>query len=120
MRIGVTDEEWALIGPLLPPEHGRRCRAAGDNRRCFEGMMWWHGRSRSGAICRMNMASGTASSAATRAGSEPECSTRMLETLAELAGRERSADMIGSTEYRWRNLVERLFNKLKNWRRIAT
>ena len=24
------------------------------------------------------------------------------------------------TKYRWRNLVERLFNKLKNWRRIAT
>jgi transposase len=22
-------------------------------------------------------------------------------------------------KYRWRNLVERLFNKLKNWRRIA-
>ena len=24
------------------------------------------------------------------------------------------------TKYRWRNFVERLFNKLKNWRRIAT
>ena len=24
------------------------------------------------------------------------------------------------TKYRWRNLVERLFNKLKNWRRVAT
>jgi transposase len=23
-------------------------------------------------------------------------------------------------KYRWRNLVERLFNKLKNWRRVAT
>jgi transposase len=23
-------------------------------------------------------------------------------------------------KYRWRNLIERLFNKLKNWRRIAT
>ena len=22
--------------------------------------------------------------------------------------------------YRWRNLIERLFNKLKNWRRVAT
>jgi transposase len=22
-------------------------------------------------------------------------------------------------KYRWRNLVERLFNKLKNWRRVA-
>jgi transposase len=23
-------------------------------------------------------------------------------------------------KYRWRNLIERLFNKLKNWRRVAT
>ena len=23
-------------------------------------------------------------------------------------------------KYRWRHLIERLFNKLKNWRRIAT
>lgn len=23
-------------------------------------------------------------------------------------------------EYRWRNRIERLFNKLKNWRRVAT
>lgn len=23
-------------------------------------------------------------------------------------------------KYKWRNLIERLFNKLKNWRRIAT
>ena len=39
-RIGVTDEEWALIGPLLPAERGRGCRPAQDNRRYFEGMMW--------------------------------------------------------------------------------
>lgn len=45
-RIGVSDEEWALIGPLLPPEHGRGCRPAGYNRRYFEGMMWM---ARSGA-----------------------------------------------------------------------
>ena len=39
-RIGVTDEEWEVIGPLLPPEHGRGCRPAQDNRPYFEGMMW--------------------------------------------------------------------------------
>src|SRR3546814_11643803 len=39
-RIGVADEEWALIGPLLPAERGRGCRPAQDNRRYFEGMMW--------------------------------------------------------------------------------
>jgi len=39
-RIGVTDEEWEVIGPLLPPERGRGCRPAQDNRPYFEGMMW--------------------------------------------------------------------------------
>ncbi|MEO9824191.1 MAG: transposase [Paracoccaceae bacterium] len=24
------------------------------------------------------------------------------------------------TKYKWRNLIERLFNKLENWRRVAT
>jgi hypothetical protein len=35
-RIGVTDEEWEVIGPLLPPERGRGCRPAQDNRPYFE------------------------------------------------------------------------------------
>ena len=39
-RIGVTDEEWGLIGPLLPPERGRGGRPAQDKRLYFEGMMW--------------------------------------------------------------------------------
>ncbi|RYF19612.1 MAG: transposase, partial [Oxalobacteraceae bacterium] len=39
-RIGVSDDEWALIRPLLPSERGRGCRPAGDNRPYFEGMMW--------------------------------------------------------------------------------
>jgi transposase len=39
-RIGLSDVEWAIIGPLLPPEHGRSCRPAQDNRQYFEGMMW--------------------------------------------------------------------------------
>ncbi|WBH18279.1 transposase [Sphingomonas radiodurans] len=36
----MSDDEWALIGPLLPAECGRGCRPAGDNRPYFEGMMW--------------------------------------------------------------------------------
>jgi transposase len=39
-RIGLSDGEWALTGPLLPAERGRGCRPAQDNRRYFEGMMW--------------------------------------------------------------------------------
>lgn len=38
-RIGVTDEEWSVIGPLLPSERGRSCRPLQDNRRHFEGML---------------------------------------------------------------------------------
>jgi hypothetical protein len=37
--IGLSDEEWELIGTLLPSERGRGCRPAGDNRPFFEGMM---------------------------------------------------------------------------------
>ncbi|MGK9086659.1 transposase [Brucella intermedia] len=39
-RIGLTDEEWTVISPLLPAESGRGCRPAQDNRRYFEGMLW--------------------------------------------------------------------------------
>ena len=36
----VTDEHWAIIGPLLPSERGRGCRPCHDNRRFFDGMMF--------------------------------------------------------------------------------
>ncbi|WP_375429570.1 transposase [uncultured Sphingomonas sp.] len=39
-RIGVSDGEWALIGPPPPAERGRGCRPAGDNRRFLEDMVW--------------------------------------------------------------------------------
>jgi transposase len=35
----VSDEDWAIIGPLLPAERGRSCRPSHDNRRFFDGMM---------------------------------------------------------------------------------
>ena len=38
-RVGVPDDEWALIEPLLPAESGCGCRPAGDNRPYFEGMV---------------------------------------------------------------------------------
>ena len=36
-RIGVTDKEWAIIGPLLPAERGRWGRPAQDNPALFRG-----------------------------------------------------------------------------------
>ncbi|UVI40863.1 IS5 family transposase (plasmid) [Qipengyuania spongiae] len=36
----MSDAEWVMIGPLLPPERGRRARPAGDNRRFLNGMLY--------------------------------------------------------------------------------
>ncbi|OAG71523.1 transposase [Gluconobacter japonicus] len=38
-RGDLTDQEWAVIGPLLPPERGRWARPAGDNRLFLNGML---------------------------------------------------------------------------------
>ncbi|MEZ5695909.1 MAG: IS5 family transposase [Sphingomonadaceae bacterium] len=35
----MSDEEWEVIGPLLPSERGRWARPAGDNRRFLNGML---------------------------------------------------------------------------------
>lgn len=40
MRVDLTDEEWAIVGALLPPERGRWCRSAQDNRRFLNGMLY--------------------------------------------------------------------------------
>jgi len=39
-RGGVSDEDWDIIGALLPSERGRGCRPCHDNRRFFDGMMF--------------------------------------------------------------------------------
>jgi transposase len=36
----LSDEEWAIISPLLPPERGRPVRPAHDNRRFLNGMLY--------------------------------------------------------------------------------
>ncbi|MDF7674631.1 hypothetical protein PT277_04590 [Acetobacteraceae bacterium ESL0709] len=38
-RGDLKDQEWAMIGPLLPPERGRWAHLAGDNRRFLNGML---------------------------------------------------------------------------------
>lgn len=38
-RDDLSDEEWELIGPPLPPERGRCARPAGDKRRFLNGML---------------------------------------------------------------------------------
>lgn len=36
----LSHEQRVLIGPLLPPQHGRGCRPVGHNRPYFEGPLW--------------------------------------------------------------------------------
>jgi len=36
----LSDDAWEILAPLLPPERGRVCRPAQDNRRYFEAMVW--------------------------------------------------------------------------------
>ncbi len=40
MRGDLMDEEWAIIGGLLPAERGRWARPAQDNRRFLDGMLY--------------------------------------------------------------------------------
>jgi transposase len=45
----LTDAEWDLVGPLLPPEGGRPGRPGHDNRPVLDGILW---RAREGARWR--------------------------------------------------------------------
>lgn len=38
-RGDVSDEEWSIIGVLLPAERGRKARPSHDNRRFLNGML---------------------------------------------------------------------------------
>ena len=99
-RIGLTDEEWSVISPLLPAESGRGCRPAQDNRRYFEGTLWM---ARTGAQWRHlpdEYGKWNSIFRRYRRWVETGVFEAMLETLAELVERERSADMIDSTVVR--------------------
>lgn len=99
-RIGLSDDEWALIGPLLPAERGRGCRPAQDNRRYFEGMMWV---ARTGAQWRHlpdEYGKWNSVFRRYRRWAVTGVFDALLEGLAELVERDRSADMIDSTVVR--------------------
>jgi len=96
----VSDDEWALIGPLLPPERGRGCRPAGDNRPYFEGMMWM---ARSEAQWRLlpdEYGKWNSVFRRYRRWVLTGVFDALLETLAEMVAHDTSADMIDSTVVR--------------------
>lgn len=115
-RGDLSDAEWELIGPLLPPERGRWAQPAGDSRRFLNGMLhvllmeipvaapkallaakWYDGdRFRESLLIR---------------GILPIIPPRSNRTVPEHPDYRR---------YRDRNRVERMFGKLKQHRRIAT
>lgn len=96
-RIGVSDEEWSIIEPLLPAERGRWGRPSQDNRPYFEGMLWI---ARTGAQWRhLPDVYGKWNSVFRRYRRWVETGVfdAMLETLSDLVGRDRRADMVDST-----------------------
>ena len=118
-RIGVSDEEWALIGPLLPAEHGRGCRPAGDNRRYFEGMVWM---ARTGAQWRhLPDEYGKWNSVFRRYRRWVTTGVfdAMLESFAEAVKRDTSADMIDSTVVRAHHCAVGLKKGIRTPRRSA-
>ena len=118
-RIGVSDGEWALIGPLLPSERGRGCRPAGDNRPYFEGMMWM---ARTGAQWRLlpdEYGKWNSVFRRYRRWIETGVFDAMLETLAEMVERDTSADMIDSTVVRAHHCAVGLKKGIKSTRGLA-
>ncbi|KHA63306.1 transposase [Sphingomonas sp. Ant20] len=113
-RIGISDDEWALIGPLLPSERGRGCRPAGDNRPYFEGMVWM---ARTGAQWRhLPDEYGKWNSVFRRYRRWVVTGVfeAMLETLAAVVERDVSADMIDSTVVRAHHCAVGLKKGIKN------
>src|SRR3546814_2558177 len=99
MRISYWSSD-VCSSDLLPAERGRGVRPAQDNRRYFEGMMWI---ARTGAQWRhLPDEYGKWNSVFRRYRRWVTTGVfdAMLETLAELAGRDIAADMIDSTVVR--------------------
>ena len=118
-RIGVSDGEWALIGPLLLSERGRGCRPSGDNRPYFEGMMWM---ARSGAQWRLlpdEYGKWNSVFRRYRRWVETGVFDALLETLAEMVDRDTSADMIDSTVVRAHHCAVGLKKGIKSTKGLA-
>jgi len=115
----LSDEEWALIGPLLPPERGRGCRPAQDNRRSFEGMIWM---ARTGSQWRHlpdEYGKWNSVFRRYRRWIETGVFDAMLERLSEMVERETAADLIDSTVVRAHHCAVGIKRGLRRPRRSA-
>jgi transposase len=113
-RVGLRDDEWAIIGELLPPERGRGCRPAQDNRLYFEGMMWI---ARTGSQWRhLPDEYGKWNSVFRRYRRWVSTGVfdAMLETLTEMVERDVTADMIDSTVVRAHHCAVGIKRGLRN------
>ena len=118
-RIGLPDDAWAFLGPVLPAEHGRGCRPAQDNRRYFEGMMWL---ARTGAQWRHlpdDYGKWNSVFRRYRRWLEVGVFDAMLESLAEMVERDPSADMIDSTIVRAHHCAVGIKRGLSKQRRLV-
>lgn len=119
-QIGWRDDEWALIGPLLPAERGRACRPAQDNRRYFEGMMWV---ALTGAQWRHppdEYGKWNSVFRRYRRWAVTSVFDALLEGLAELVERYRTADMIDSTVVRAHHCADGVKGGLRKEKPSAT
>jgi transposase len=117
--IGLCDDEWAVIGPLLPAERGRCCRPAQDNRRYFEGMMWV---ARTGAQWRHlpdEYGKWNSVFRRYRRWAVTGVFDALLEGLSELVERDRIADMIDSTVVRAHHCAAGIKGGLRKERPLA-
>ena len=118
-RIGLSDAEWDVIGTLLPPERGRGCRPAQDNRLYFEGMMWI---ARTGSQWRHlpdEYGKWNSVFRRYRRWVTTGMFDAMLETLAEMVERDTTADMIDSTVVRAHHCAVGIKRGLRKPRRLA-
>ncbi len=108
MRRGdLTDEQWVLLDPLLPPHKPNIGRPNKDHRRIVNGFLWIN---RTGAPWR---------DLPERYGPWRTVARGTRTTIPRKKNEHRG----GSFDryiYRTRNRIERLINRLKQYRRVAT
>lgn len=129
-RIGLSDEEWGVIGLLLPSEQARVCRPAGGNRSFFEGMMWM---ARTGSPWRhlpgewemeqrLPLLSALGRDGRVRPHArnfDEKIAFHGVQAVVPAKRGGRNPAPQGCDKCPHRSRVEQLFNKLKNWRRIT-